>query len=128
MKKRKSKGSHIKRYGIDFYVSKITQAGDTQPQLYISLREPDGTPFQPKDGSRPSARPYGDAEHLEKAHAAMESLIVRYRDEIIDWMRKRLLPEVAPMLHYCSCRKMNAERCMAEEMLTEREKSSCEMR
>ena len=98
MKKRKSKGSHIKRYGIDFYVSKITQAGDTQPQLYISLREPDGTPFQPKDGSRPSARPYGDAEHLEKAHAAMEALIVRYRDEITDRMRKRLLPEATPIL------------------------------
>lgn len=31
LQKRKSKGSHIKRYGIDFYVSKITQAGDTQP-------------------------------------------------------------------------------------------------
>lgn len=98
MKKRKSKGSHIQRYGIDFYVSKITQAGDTRPQLYISLREPDGTPFKPKDGSRPSARPYGDAEHLEKAHAAMEALIVRYRDEIIEWMRKRLLPEATPIL------------------------------
>ena len=98
LKKRKSKGSHIQRYGIDFYVSKITQAGDTRPQLYISLREPDGTPFKPKDGSRPSARPYGDAEHLEKAHAAMEALIVRYRDEIIEWMRKRLLPEATPIL------------------------------
>lgn len=98
MKKRKNKGSHIKRYGIDFYVSEIKQAGVIRPQLYISLREPDGTPFKSKDGSRPSARPYGDAEHLEKAHAAMEALIVRYRDEIIEWMRKRLLPEATPML------------------------------
>lgn len=98
MKKHKSKGSHIKRCGIDFYVSKITQAGDTRPQLYISLREPDGTPFKPEDGSRPSARPYGDTEHLEKADAAMEALIVRYRDEITEWMRKRLLPEATPML------------------------------
>lgn len=119
LKKRKSKGSHIKRYGIDFYVSKITQAGDTQPQLYISLREPDGTPFQPKDGSRPSARPYGDAEHLEKAHAAMESLT---------GCGKGFCRKQHRCCYYCSCRKMNAERCMAEEMLTEREKSSCEMR
>lgn len=35
LKKRKSKGSHIKRYGIDFYVSKITQAGDTQPPAEV---------------------------------------------------------------------------------------------
>ena len=98
MKKRKSKGSHIKRYGIDFYVSEIKQTEAIRPQLYISLREPDGTPFKPEDGSRPSARPYGDAEHLEKAHAAMEALIVRYRDEIIEWMRKRLLPEATPIL------------------------------
>lgn len=98
MKKRKSKGSHIKRYGIDFYVSEIKQAGVIRPQLYISLREPDGTPFKSKDGSRPSARPYGDTEHLEKAHTAMEALIVRYRDEITDWMRKRLLPEATPIL------------------------------
>ena len=28
----------------------------------------------------------------------MEALIVRYRDEIIEWMRKRLLPEATPML------------------------------
>ena len=98
MKKRKNKGSHIKRYGIDFYVSEIKQAGVIRPQLYISLREPDGTPFKSKDGSRPSARPYGDTEHLEKAHTAMEALIVRYRDEITDWMRKRLLPEATPIL------------------------------
>ena len=98
MKKQKSKGSHIKRYGIDFYVSEIKQAGAVRPQLYISLREPDGTPFKPKDGSRPSARPYGDAEHLERAHTAMEALIVRYRDEITDWMRKSLLREATPML------------------------------
>lgn len=98
MKKRKNKGSHIKRYGIDFYVSEIKQAGVLRPQLYISLREPDGTPFKSKDGSRPSARPYGDTEHLEKAHTAMEALIVRYRDEITDWMRKRLLPEATPIL------------------------------
>ena len=98
MKKRKNKGSHIKRYGIDLYVSEIKQAGVIRPQLYISLREPDGTPFKSKDGSRPSARPYGDTEHLEKAHTAMEALIVRYRDEITDWMRKRLLPEATPIL------------------------------
>lgn len=98
MKKRKNKGSHIKRYGIDFYVSEIKQAGAIRPQLYISLREPDGTPFKSKDGSRPSARPYGDTEHLEKAHTAMEALIVRYRDEITDWMRKRLLSEATPIL------------------------------
>lgn len=98
MKKQKNKGSHIKRYGIDFYVSEIKQAGAIRPQLYISLREPDGTPFKSKDGSRPSARPYGDTEHLEKAHTAMEALIIRYRDEITDWMRKRLLPEATPML------------------------------
>lgn len=98
MKKRKNKGSHIKRYGIDFYASEIKQAGVIRPQLYISLREPDGTPFKSKDGSRPSARPYGDTEHLEKAHTAMEALIVRYRDEITDWMRKRLLPEATPIL------------------------------
>lgn len=98
MKKRKNKGSHIKRYGIDFYVSEIKQAGVIRPQLYISLREPDGTPFKSKDGSRPSARPYGDTEHLEKAHTAMKALIVRYRDEITDWMRKRLLPEATPIL------------------------------
>ena len=98
MKKRKNTGSHIKRYGIDFYVSEIKQAGVIRPQLYISLREPDGTPFKSKDGSRPSARPYGDTEHLEKAHTAMEALIVRYRDEITDWMRKRLLPEATPIL------------------------------
>ena len=98
MKKRKNKGSHIKRYGIDFYVSEIKQAVVIRPQLYISLREPDGTPFKSKDGSRPSARPYGDTEHLEKAHTAMEALIVRYRDEITDWMRKRLLPEATPIL------------------------------
>lgn len=98
MKKRKNKGSHIKRYGIDFYVSEIKQAGVIRPQLYISLREPDGTPFKSKDESRPSARPYGDTEHLEKAHTAMEALIVRYRDEITDWMRKRLLPEATPIL------------------------------
>ena len=98
MKKRKNKRSHIKRYGIDFYVSEIKQAGVIRPQLYISLREPDGTPFKSKDGSRPSARPYGDTEHLEKAHTAMEALIVRYRDEITDWMRKRLLPEATPIL------------------------------
>lgn len=98
MKKRKNKGSHIKRYGIDFYVSEIKQVGVIRPQLYISLREPDGTPFKSKDGSRPSARPYGDTEHLEKAHTAMEALIVRYRDEITDWMRKRLLPEATPIL------------------------------
>ena len=98
MKKRKNKGSHIKRYGIDFYVSEIKQAGVIRPQLYISLREPNGTPFKSKDGSRPSARPYGDTEHLEKAHTAMEALIVRYRDEITDWMRKRLLPEATPIL------------------------------
>lgn len=98
MKKQKNKGSHIKRYGIDFYVSEIKQAGVIRPQLYISLREPDGTPFKSKDGSRPSARPYGDTEHLEKAHTAMEALIVRYRDEITDWMRKRLLPEATPIL------------------------------
>ena len=98
MKKRKNKGSHIKRYGIDFYVSEIKQAGVIRPQLYISLREPDGTPFKSKDGSRPSARPYGDTEHLEKAHTAMEALIVRYRDEITDWMRKRLLSEATPIL------------------------------
>ena len=35
LKKRKSKGSHIKRYGIDFSVSKITQAGDTQPEVML---------------------------------------------------------------------------------------------
>lgn len=58
LKKRKSKGSHIKRYGIDFYVSEIKQTEAIRPQLYISLREPDGTPFKPEDGSRPSARPY----------------------------------------------------------------------
>ncbi|MFR6188189.1 MAG: hypothetical protein ACLUI6_04165 [Butyricicoccus sp.] len=98
MKKRKNKGSHIKRYGIDFYVSEIKQVGVIRPQLYISLREPDGTSFKSKDGSRPSARPYGDTEHLEKAHTAMEALIVRYRDEITDWMRKRLLPEATPIL------------------------------
>lgn len=98
MKKQKSKGSHIKRYGIDFYVSEIKQAGAVRPQLYISLRESDGTPFKPKDGSRPSARPYGDAEHLERAHTAMEALIVRYRDEITDWMRKSLLREATPVL------------------------------
>lgn len=98
MKKRKSKGSHIKRCGIDFYVSEIKQTEAIRPQLYISLREPDGTPFKPEDGSRPSARPYGDAEHLEKAHAAMEVLIVRYRDEITEWLRKRLLPEATPIL------------------------------
>lgn len=28
----------------------------------------------------------------------MEALIVRYRDEITDWMRKRLLPEATPIL------------------------------
>lgn len=111
MKKRKNKGSHIKRYGIDFYVSEIKQAGAIRPQLYISLREPDGTPFKSKDGSRPSARPYGDTEHLEKAHTAMEALIVRYRDEITDWMRKRLLPEATPILLLLlmpedECRKM----------------------
>ncbi len=111
MKKRKNKGSHIKRYGIDFYVSEIKQVGTVRPQLYISLREPDGTPFKPKDGSHPSARPYGDTEHLEKAHTAMEALIVRYRDEIIDWMRKRLLPEATPILLLLlmpedECRKM----------------------
>lgn len=85
-------------------------------------------PSNQRMGSRPSARPYGDAEHLEKAHAAMEALIVRYRDEIIEWMRKRLMPEATPMLLLLLMPEDERRKMYGRGGADGARKSSCEMR